>query len=239
MSGSWSLGTWKPFLYVTHRWTVQRGLEGVLAAVSFRRILISTSHVGNTHCNGFPGGAVLKNLPADAGDAGLIPSLGRSPGGGNGNLLQYSCLERPKTEKPSGLQSMGSWSIRQDWTWTHVILMAKVKFKGNLSQIGVNPRSPPSPNPGWGTYNKNINKRLIMIYLWPRDHPHPKPQHASLLLQTSIRQCRRHNTSHRPTCPQQSERGGGQWAEWKILMHEVGKGGEKLCLREEKGSPIF
>ena len=74
---------------------MQRGLEGVLAAVSFRRILISNSHVGNTHCNGFPGGAVLKNLPADAGDAGLIPSLGRSPGGGNGNLLQYSCLERP------------------------------------------------------------------------------------------------------------------------------------------------
>ena len=46
-------------------------------------------------CNGFPGGAVLKNLPADAGDAGLIPSLGRSPGGGNGNLLQDSLLENP------------------------------------------------------------------------------------------------------------------------------------------------
>ena len=42
----------------------------------------------------FPGG--IKNLPANAGDArdvGSIPDSGRSPGGGNGNLLQYSCLE--------------------------------------------------------------------------------------------------------------------------------------------------
>ena len=34
-----------------------------------------------------------KNLPANAGDPGLIPGLGRSPGEGNGNSLQYSCLE--------------------------------------------------------------------------------------------------------------------------------------------------
>ena len=36
---------------------------------------------------------VLRNLPANARDAGLIPGLGRSPGIGNGNPLQYSCLE--------------------------------------------------------------------------------------------------------------------------------------------------
>ena len=36
---------------------------------------------------------VVKNLPASAGDAGSIPGSGRSPGGGNGNPLQYSCLE--------------------------------------------------------------------------------------------------------------------------------------------------
>ena len=47
---------------------------------------------------GFPGGAVVKNLPADAGntrDVGLIPGLGRSSGGGNGHPLQYSCLKNP------------------------------------------------------------------------------------------------------------------------------------------------
>ena len=75
-------------------WT-GRSADGVLAAVSFCRIWISTSHVGDTHCNGSPGGAVLKNMLVDAGDADSIPSLGRSPGEGNGNLLQYSCLEHP------------------------------------------------------------------------------------------------------------------------------------------------
>ena len=39
-----------------------------------------------------PGGSVVKNLPANAGDVGLIPGLGRSPGERNGNPLQYSCL---------------------------------------------------------------------------------------------------------------------------------------------------
>ena len=38
---------------------------------------------------------VVKNLPATAGDVGLIPGLGRSPGGGHINPLQYSCLENP------------------------------------------------------------------------------------------------------------------------------------------------
>ena len=41
------------------------------------------------------GGSVIKNLPANAGDTGLIPGLGISPGEGNGNPLQYSCLENP------------------------------------------------------------------------------------------------------------------------------------------------
>ena len=40
----------------------------------------------------FPGGSVVKNTPANAGDTGSIPGLGRSPGEGNGNPLQYSCL---------------------------------------------------------------------------------------------------------------------------------------------------
>ena len=45
-----------------------------------------------------PGGSVIKNLPANEGDAtdqGLISGLGRSPGEGNDNSLQHSCLENP------------------------------------------------------------------------------------------------------------------------------------------------
>ena len=47
---------------------------------------------------GFSGGVVVKNPFANAGDirdSGLIPGLGRSPGEGNGNPFQYSCLENP------------------------------------------------------------------------------------------------------------------------------------------------
>ena len=42
---------------------------------------------------GFPGGSAAKNPPAYTGDMGSVPGLGRSPGDGNGNPLQYSCLE--------------------------------------------------------------------------------------------------------------------------------------------------
>ena len=44
---------------------------------------------------GFPGGSVVKNPPINAGDVGLIPGSGRSPGEGNDNPLQYSCLRNP------------------------------------------------------------------------------------------------------------------------------------------------
>ena len=45
---------------------------------------------------GFPDGSVVKNLPAIVGDASLIPEPGISPGEGNGNPLQYSCLGSPR-----------------------------------------------------------------------------------------------------------------------------------------------
>ena len=44
---------------------------------------------------GFPCGLAGKESTRNVGDLGSIPGLGRSPGGGNGNLLQYSCLENP------------------------------------------------------------------------------------------------------------------------------------------------
>ena len=44
---------------------------------------------------GFTGGSVVKNPHTNVGETGLIPGLGKSTGGGNGNLLWYSCLENP------------------------------------------------------------------------------------------------------------------------------------------------
>ena len=45
------------------------------------------------YVRGFPGGSAGKESACNVGDLGLIPGLGRSPGGGHGNRLQYSCLE--------------------------------------------------------------------------------------------------------------------------------------------------
>ena len=56
---------------------------------------------------GFPGDSAVKNPTANARDTGLIPGLGRSPGEGNGNPLQYSCL---------GNQSVGLGSKESDTT---------------------------------------------------------------------------------------------------------------------------
>ena len=55
---------------------------------------------------GFSGGTVVKNLPANAGDLGSIPGSGRFLGGGHGNPLQYSCLENPMDRGSGRLQSM-------------------------------------------------------------------------------------------------------------------------------------
>ena len=52
---------------------------------------------------GFPGGSVVKNLPAHAGDVGSTPGSGRSPREGNGNLLQYFCL--------GNSMDRGAWKI--------------------------------------------------------------------------------------------------------------------------------
>ena len=50
---------------------------------------------------GFPGGSVIENPPADSGDTSSIPEEGRSPGEGNDNPLQYSCL--------GNLMDRGGW----------------------------------------------------------------------------------------------------------------------------------
>ena len=62
------------------------------------------------------GGSVVKNPPANAGDSGSVPGLGRSPGEGNGDLHQYSCL--------GNLMDRGAWKAtvhgvekESDMTW--------------------------------------------------------------------------------------------------------------------------
>ena len=60
---------------------------------------------------GFPGGSDGKESNCNEGDLGSIPGLGRSPGGGNGNPLQYSCLENPMDRR--NLAGYSPWGHRQ------------------------------------------------------------------------------------------------------------------------------
>ena len=88
------------------------GLKKALGSILFiqptRLLLIKIN------CMGFPGGTVVKNLPANAGDArdtGLIAGSGRSPGGGHDNLLQYSCLENPHEQR--SLEGYSPWGHKE------------------------------------------------------------------------------------------------------------------------------
>ena len=85
---------------------------------------------------GFPGSSVVKNLPANAGEAGdmsLSPRLGRSHGEGNGNPLQYFCLENSIDR--------GAWratvhGVEKNWTWLsdfYYYLLLTIKAQFSLS----------------------------------------------------------------------------------------------------------
>ena len=58
-------------------------------------VTFTSLHFSSSLYEGFPGGSEGKASACSAGDLGLIPGSGRSPGEGNGNPLQYSCLENP------------------------------------------------------------------------------------------------------------------------------------------------
>ena len=77
---------------------------------------------------------VVKSASAwDARDTGSIPGSGRSPGGGHGNPLQYSCREIPWTEELGGLQSMGSQ--RPKHSWRDLARMITAEEKGSLASF--------------------------------------------------------------------------------------------------------
>ena len=79
-------------------------------------VVTSVLQVGSTGCSFLQysvsaRGSAGKESACNAGDAGSIPRLGRSPEGGNGNPLQYSCLEIPWTEEPGGVHG-----VAKNWT---------------------------------------------------------------------------------------------------------------------------
>ena len=95
-SGEWA--SWRGRVGPSEAWRPKR--EGTYCSVLDLQYLTEWASGKETACN--------------AGDTGSIPGSGRSPGGGHGNPLQYSCQENPTTEEPGRLQSMGSQRIRYD-----------------------------------------------------------------------------------------------------------------------------
>ena len=77
---------------------------------------------------------MVKNPPASAGDVGLIPGWGRSPGGGHGNPLQYSCLENP-TDRGAWCATVHGVAKSQTWLsdWTTITNLREVTDCHNFS----------------------------------------------------------------------------------------------------------
>ena len=86
-----------------------------ILVVSFLHICASISQVWYSGYRLIPGGSEDKASACHAGDQGLIPGLGRSPGEGNGNPLQYSCLENP--------MDGGAW-----WATVHGVTKSRTRL---------------------------------------------------------------------------------------------------------------
>ena len=80
---------------------------------------------------GFPGGSDGKESSSNAGDLGSIPGSGRSPGGGHGNPLQYSCLENPHVQR--SLWGPKEWDTTEQLrTAQHEMLNPQGSFRSSL-----------------------------------------------------------------------------------------------------------
>ena len=78
--------------------------------------LCTSFHSSVNSAGASPGGSVVKTPPANAGDVGSVHGLGRSPGEGNGNPLQYSCLEN--------LMDRGAW-----WATVHEVAKSRTRLR--------------------------------------------------------------------------------------------------------------
>ena len=86
---------------------------------------------------GLPCGLVIKNPPTNAGDVGSIPGSGRSPGKGNDDPLQYSCLQNSMDREARRLQSTVSQGVRHDLVSKQQHYQYQLKNIGSLN-IAIN-----------------------------------------------------------------------------------------------------
>ena len=121
---------------------------------------------------GFPGGSVVKNPPANAGDTCLISGLGRSPGGGNGNPFQFSYLGNPKVRRslegysPWGCKRVGYNSVTKNQQQPGVAMV--------VLKLHERSRDLRDPNPEQLSANSENKLQLLKLYfllLWPKVIP--------------------------------------------------------------------
>ena len=121
----------------------------------------------------FPGDWVVKNIPAnagDTGDAGSIPGWGRSPGEGNGNPLQYSCLVNP--------MDRGAWratihGIAKSCTWLSMHAGTCTYVTGGRTKndpILWQRRDQPGCSGGWTLLNKGRLKPPMRGFIWSQSN---------------------------------------------------------------------
>ena len=106
------------------------------------------------------GGSVVKNPPANARDAGLIPGSGRSTGEGNGNSLLYSCMEIPGKRS---LESYSPWGCKRVGLSEFTVIDFG-SIQDNTPSLLLNNNFPPLKNINSKLYQK-INKKLVVVYL--------------------------------------------------------------------------
>ena len=122
-----------------------------------------------TCCSGFLGGAEVKVSACNVGDLGSIPGSGRSPGEGNGNPLQYSCLENPRdrgawqaaahrvtrvTKSRTQLKLLSTYTHTHTHTHTHTVFPGASAGKGSACSGG-DPGSIPGLGRSSGEENGN------------------------------------------------------------------------------------
>ena len=126
--------------------------------LSLNRIFWSYTHI----TDGFPGGSVGKESACNVGDLGSIPGLGRSPGGGNGNPLQYSCLEKPHWQR--NLVGYSPWGPKESDTaeWLSTTQHSYLGFPdgSGSKESACNARDPDSI-PEWGRSHGEGNGYLL------------------------------------------------------------------------------
>ena len=158
---------------------------------------------------GFPGGSDGKESACNAGDLDSIPGLGRSPRGGHGNLLQYSCLENPHGQR--SLVGYSPWGHKEsdttEWLSTHTHTHQDFHFIEFLltsphweEQLGLKTSLViPPPRQAWGWIEGFPDNQNSIWASWTTGPLHSRSHWVSVEIYASLHaqmSCQKHLASY-------------------------------------------